>query len=253
MEEDENAKKFECIVRTGRLFLYNGSEIIRVEQAIQQVCHALRFGIVTPYVLSNGIFISGKDSAGKDYSRVIHVPHTSTNLWKIEEMDTYIKTLDGTASADAVLSRIGQIEEGHTYRPLTSILCSAVGSGTFAVLLGGRLRETLAATLIGGALWVVVLALQKTHLSKNGISLLGGMLVAFLASLFQRAGFIPDVTTVIVGANIPLIPGMLLINSIFDLSNSDFVSGSIRILDAIVVTFFIALGVGIVLNVGRIL
>ena len=53
---------------------------------------------------------------------------------------------------------------------------------------------------------------------------------------------------IIIGSIIRLVPGVALTTSIRDFLNGDYLSGTIRMIDAVLVACCIALGVGIVLS-----
>ena len=46
----------------------------------------------------------------------------------------------------------------------------------------------------------------------------------------------------------PLVPGVAITNAVFDTLHGDYLSGTIRMIDAVLVACCIALGVGIVLS-----
>ena len=48
-----------------------------------------------------------------------------------------------------------------------------------------------------------------------------------------------------IGSIMPLIPGVPFTNAIRDIANGDYISGSVRMLDALLVFFCIAIGVGV--------
>ena len=53
---------------------------------------------------------------------------------------------------------------------------------------------------------------------------------------------------VIIGSIIPLVPGVNFTNAIRDIADQDYIAGSVRMLDALLVTFCIALGVGLIIT-----
>jgi len=53
----------------------------------------------------------------------------------------------------------------------------------------------------------------------------------------------------IIGSIIPLVPGVPFTNAIRDIADGDYISGSVRMLDALLVFFCIALGVGLMFTV----
>ena len=55
----------------------------------------------------------------------------------------------------------------------------------------------------------------------------------------------------IIGAIIPLVPGVPFTNGIRDIANGDYISGAVRLLDAILVFLCIAIGVGVMFTIYR--
>ena len=53
---------------------------------------------------------------------------------------------------------------------------------------------------------------------------------------------------IVIGAIMPLVPGIALTTSIRDLFNGDYLSGAIHLMDAILTAFCIAVGVGSVIT-----
>ena len=51
------------------------------------------------------------------------------------------------------------------------------------------------------------------------------------------------------GAIIPLVPGVAFVNGIRDIGDGDYISGTVRLLDSMLVFLCIAVGVGVVLSV----
>ena len=56
----------------------------------------------------------------------------------------------------------------------------------------------------------------------------------------------------IIGAIMPLVPGIALTTSIRDFFNGDYLSGTIHMIDALLTSFSIAVGVGAVMTIYRI-
>ena len=56
-------------------------------------------------------------------------------------------------------------------------------------------------------------------------------------------GFGSNMKIAIIGAIMPLIPGVALVTAVRDLTNADYIAGAVRLFDAILITFGIAVGV----------
>lgn len=125
------------------------------------------------------------------------------------------------------------------------VFSSGVGSGCFCYLFGGDLTDSLAAFLAGFLLYIFVLKISGPYLSKISRNLCGGALVTFLCILFHSHGLGHTLSYIVIGSIIPLVPGVAFTNGIRDIASGDYISGAVRLLDAILVFLCIAIGVGI--------
>ena len=82
---------------------------------------------------------------------------------------------------------------------------------------------------------------------------LGAAFVALVTLLIFATGIGVNSDKAIIGALMPLVPGMALTLGIRDLIDSDFLSGVIRMLDALLTAACIAMGAGLVLAVANLI
>ena len=101
-----------------------------------------------------------------------------------------------------------------------------------------------AAFLAGLLLYAYVLFVSAPHLSKIVGNIGGGALVTFVCAFCYFGGIGNHLNFMIIGSITPLIPGVAFTNGIRDIADGDYISGSVRMLDAILVFFCIAIGVG---------
>ena len=127
------------------------------------------------------------------------------------------------------------------------VLASGVGSGCFCVLFGGNWADALAAAAAGLVLYLYLLFVVKGRLSKIASNITGGGLVSLICVLLHGAGLGHHLDMMIIGSIIPLVPGVAFTNGIRDIADEDYIAGSVRLLDVLLVTFCIAFGVGAVM------
>ena len=72
--------------------------------------------------------------------------------------------------------------------------------------------------------------------------------LALLAQQLHLFGMI-HLEGIIAGAIMPLVPGVSFVNAIRDIADGDFLAGTVKMINALMVFVYIALGVGITLNV----
>ena len=97
---------------------------------------------------------------------------------------------------------------------------------------------------------MLVIFAQKHTMSKIIINIVGGGFITILALIASNINFpfAVSLDKVIIGSILPLVPGVAFTNAIRDIANSDFISGTVRIIDALLVFVYIAIGVGTVLS-----
>ena len=91
-------------------------------------------------------------------------------------------------------------------------------------------------------------------MSKIIVNLVGGIIITTLAICMKHIFYIVFAETIrfdgmIIGALMPLVPGLAFVNAIRDIADSDFLSGTVRMIDAILVFVYIAIGVGVTLSI----
>lgn len=81
-------------------------------------------------------------------------------------------------------------------------------------------------------------------LSKIVSNIFGGALVTLFCGLMSAAGIGQHLNFMIIGSIMPLIPGVAFTNAIREMADGDYISGSVRMLDALLGFVCIAIGVG---------
>ena len=102
---------------------------------------------------------------------------------------------------------------------------------------------------MGLLLWLFFMTVERYALPKVVLYTLGGILVTSGCILLLRIGVVNHLDKAIMGAIIPMIPGVAFVNGIRDIADSDYISGSIRLLDALLIFICIAAGVCIAFRI----
>ena len=74
-------------------------------------------------------------------------------------------------------------------------------------------------------------------------------LVTLVCIICYSLGFGEDINHMIIGSIIPLVPGVPFTNGIRDIADGDYISGAVRLLDAMLVFLCVAIGVGVMFTV----
>ena len=186
-------------------------------------------------------------------SQIRYIPLSSIHLGRVAAVNNLSREIVAKKyTMEEARKKIEEIDKIPFTNNLLQIFVSGLGSGAFCYLLGGSLIDSLASFLSGILLWCFVLYLSKKGANKIMLNILSSALVTLTGILMFRYVFGENMDKIIIGSIIPLLPGVPLTNSIRDFLNGDYLSGTIRMIDAVLVACCIALGVGVVLRVFQI-
>lgn len=251
-EDSEMHKVMELAMEAGRILLKNGAEIFRVEETIAHICNHFGIEEMDAFVLSNGIFITAHDKGREVFAKVKHIPMEGTHLGIVTEVNSLSRDISaGKVGIEEAFERLREIEKMPPKRDLHLILAAGLGSAVFCYLMKGNIAESIYTFMIGSLLYVFVLFAQKHKISKIIINILGGALITSLALFIYNTPMLFPVTLdkMIIGSILPLVPGVVFVNAIRDIAASDFISGLVKMLDALLVFVYIATGVGCTLSI----
>ena len=239
----------DCAMQAGSILLKNGAEIFRVEETVARICTHYGVESEKAFVLSNGIFLTAGSGDEPFYAKVQHIPVSGARLDRVAAVNQLSREIEEKdLPPQEIRRRLTEIEEMPEKPVLVKLLASAVGSGCFCCMFGGSLTDCAGAFLTGFLLYIYVLKLFTPHLSKIIGNIGGGALVTVLCMLLCRVGLGESMNYMIIGSIMPLIPGIPFTNGVRDIADGDYIAGSVRLLDAILVFVCIAAGVGLVIT-----
>ena len=238
----------------GHILLENGAEISRVEDIMARI--STYFGVDKGnfFVLSNGIFTTGM-SGGKmekaggqasTYANVEFIPIRPIQLQKVVEVNQLSYDISaGKCTLQEARTRLEKIRNTPAKPVWEQVLGSAFGAAGFCAVFGGGWLDCGAAFLVGCLLYPFILLVSGRYMSR----IVGGISNALVATLLCVAcyhlGFGNSLSNIIIGAIMPLIPGVPFVNGVRDLANADYLAGLTRLTDALLGFFCIAIGVSV--------
>ena len=234
------------VLDAGQTLLENGSEVFRVQQTMEIMARSLGIEDFNVYVLTNGIFASAR-SPDSSESLTRHVPLVSIHLGRVEAVNELSRELAaGKLNLDEAEQRLQDSRALPPAPPRVLRLAGAAGAACFGYLFGGGLAEALVAG-IAGYLEVVVSQQLSAHKINRIFTIIVAAVVVTACAISMRLLLLPglQVNFAIIGALMVLTPGVALTMGIRDILNADYLSGSIRLLDAVLVAGSIACGVAI--------
>ena len=236
---DNTTKTLDLAYEAGSILLENGAEISRVEETMRRI--ASHYGVEDEdfFVLSNGII-----ATDKGYARSKFIPIRGASLDKVVAVNQLSREVaQGQCSLEQLEQRLKDIRTMKAKPAWEQILASALGSAAFCIIFGGGFLDCVVSFIAGLLLGLFMHFFADKHLSRIVGNVTGGLLSSLLCFGMYRLGLGEHSSNMIIGAIIPLIPGVAFTNGIRDLANEDYIAGITRLLDAMLTFFCIALGV----------
>lgn len=229
------------VMDCGQAMLANGGEVFRAQETMRIMAHSLGVADFHVYVLTNGIFASAK---GGSVSAVRHVPSISINLRRVEAINAISRRVaDGALSLSSAELEFRRAASAPPFSPVLICLASCIGAGCDAVLFGGGAAEMLCGALAGlleAILSAVLIRHGVSRVFRDILASMAGTMLALTADLLYPP---LSVNFTIIGALMVLTPGVSMTMGIRDIINGDYLSGTIRLVDALLVAGCLAVGV----------
>ena len=238
----------------GHILLENGAEISRVEDIMARI--STYFGVDKGnfFVLSNGIFTTGS-SGGKvekaggqasTYANVEFIPIRPIQLQKVVEVNQLSYDISaGNCSLEEARTRLEKIRSTPAKPVWEQTLGSAMGAAGFCAVFGGGWMDCGVAFLVGCLLYMFIFLVSGRYMSRIVGGICNALVATLLCLLCHRIGFGNSLANIIIGAVMPLIPGVPFVNGVRDLANGDYLAGLTRLTDALLGFFCIAIGVSV--------
>lgn len=231
-------------VELADVMLRNGGEIYRIEDTVIHILKAYNVQSFDVYVLSNGIFASANEDKEDACSMIRHVPLGEVNLAKISYLNQLARDLCGhNCTIEEGWTRIEKAKKLPKYANGVQIFFCGLGSACYAFLFGGGILDFGFAFLIGLAEQVVLHALVKHKFSRFLRNVFASVFVAACSILVLYTGLPVLQDKIVIGAIMPLVPGITFTTSIRDFHNGDYLSGTIHLIDALSTALCIAVGI----------
>jgi len=233
----------------GHLMLSNGAETYRVNDTVKRICSSRGFNHINVFVAPNTIIVSDDRFDGYTFMKVIE--NRCINLNKIDMLNDFsrkfVNQLDMTI--DDAINEIKNLDEKSPYNRMELNIWTAIGSSSFAALVGGDNVLTFILTLITSVMAMIIYDKAK-KISNIPVfaTLVSAIIIGFCGVGLVELGVLNTPKMLIVGSIMPLLPGVPFIKAVRDLVSGELMSGVGRAIEAGIIATAIAVGVGIAMN-----
>lgn len=226
----------------GESLLKNGAEISRVEDTIERICRAYGAKHIEVFCIISFINVAIRMPDGSYSSQMRRVKAISNNLYALERLNALSRDVcREKPELEEFDRKIHEIRKTKAYPTYISFLAHGTAAGSFALFFGGSFKDVLVAFVLG----LVIAFVDKyapsrlTEIAKTAIS---SFLSCSLAILAVNVGIGSNEGAIITGFIMLLVPGVLFGTAMRDIFCGDLLAGSLKVLQAFLLSFAIALG-----------
>ena len=233
---EAEVSRFLCIlIKMGEALQNSGAEVFRVEDTLNRIAAAYGAQEVNVFVITSSIVVTLTMPQLPPQTQTRRLRHASGNdLLMLEELNALSRRI--CAAPPSVEEFQRQLDAILAQRADSRLRLagSVLAASSFAVFFGGSLWDGL----LAGVIAVLVFWMERclAPFCMNGVEF------QFIASFCCGIGPQLHADKILIGIIMLLIPGIMLTNSIRDILLGDIISGSLRLVEAILMAAVLALG-----------
>lgn len=222
--------------------LQSGAEIRRVEDTIAYICKAYGAKEVDVFAIPS-LILATIEVEGETYTtKIKRNIDVNTDLFRLEKYNQLSRKIcNERPSLMEVKEEVQRIKNLKDYNIFLLYLGAVFSAGGFAVFFGGTIRDGIAAGLVS-ILMFMFLRLQKKTFNQFVHTLICALIGGFFSVVACWIGLAENLSYVMSGAIMIIIPGLAIGTSVRDIMSNDILSGSVRLFQAIVSSMAIAAG-----------
>lgn len=223
------------MVKLGRALHECGASSQRIERHLMNVTRMLGLSGSFLFTPTNFICAFWEDDELDQIVHIERVEPAELNLGRLWEIDRLVETIaDDKLGISEGMLRLRELNEAPmNYSIAGNALSWALTGGSFAALLSASLLDCLAATLISLVLYGIVRLSGASAAWKPVVLILAPFASGIMAGALAAAGLGVNAPFVILSSIIIFIPGLALTVALTEISTGHLISGSSRLVDAV--------------------
>lgn len=239
--------ELEIILKAGKILLSSGAEISRTEDTMNYIARAMNFKDLEAYVSNRGIFATAKKDDNTEITRIYNVPEVDINLSKIESVNALSRRItQKSITIEEVINELEKIDTMPDYSIFWRLVAYTIGASGFSYAIGSSITDSIIAGIIGLILGVYMCTIKRILSSDVLITILGSILIALLGNLFIHFELGSNLSVILLGAMIDIVPGVPFVNAIREYSQNNYNTGITLMMGALLTCISMAVGVAVV-------
>ena len=222
-----------------------GAETFRVEECINRVMDA--YGIsAEAFVIPNCLHVSIETDQGQPMTRMRRIGYHGNDLDAVEKYNNLSRRICAERPDPQVAMQwLKETDNARRQYSLVGYLAgNFLGACGYSVIFGGSLMDSFWAGICGVLVGLVNRFMDRLKANPFFRTIAAAFPMAFFAYLTAYLRIIDNPDTVIIGALMILVPGLMFTNAMRDIIYGDTNSGINRIVQVFLIAVAIALGTG---------
>lgn len=246
-EEIMTDVELEIILKAGKILLSSGAEISRTEDTMNYIARAMNFKDLEAYVSNRGIFATAKKDDNTEITRIYNVPEVDINLSKIESVNALSRRItQKSITIEEVINELEKIDTMPDYLIFWRLVAYTIGASGFSYAIGSSITDSIIAGIIGLILGAYMCTIKRILNSDVLITILGSILIALFGNLFIHFNIGSNLSVMLLGAMIDIVPGVPFVNAIREYSQNNYNTGITLMMGALLTCISMAVGVAVV-------
>ena len=249
MDKTRTQQVLDTGILAGRILMESGSEMYRIEDTLKYILHT--GGLTKPEIFTTptGIFLSAQNI---DITKMAQVTHSNINLEKVNLVNALSRQFSaGEITLDQLEAGLKQIDHSTRDFPFWWKLLSSFFISCFLMIIFiGKYDwlDFVPAGIVGMLGYGLDYYLNEILKVQFISEFIAGAAIALMAVGFQYLGLAKHINYLIIGAVMPLVPGVALTNALRDLISGHLISGLTRMVAGTLTALAIGGGIALILR-----
>ena len=232
------------ILDIGEAMAQSGAECFRLQDSLYRICKSYGFKRYDVYAIPSNIQITVETPEGEIITQIRHVEMSEMNLDRLDYLNNLSRYVCQNHPDEKVLrEKFLEVMNRPKQHPALRYLAGVMGGTGFAVFFGCNLLDAVVAMIISLMIVAVGDWLAKREHNLLVYNALLSCLSELIIMLMLKLGLGVHAEWIMIGIVMLLISGLGVTNGIRDLLQRDFISGFLKIMDAILGAAGIAFGI----------
>ena len=223
-----------------------GAETFRVEESINRILQS--YGISSEvFAIPNCLHVSIVTSDGQSFTRMRRIEDHGNDLDGVEHYSALCRKICAQKpDPQTAMQWLRDIDSNRVhYSPAIYLLGNFLGAFGFCILFGGTLIDALCSGVCGFLIGLITRWMDRLKANQFFRLIAASFVMALLAYGMGLFGIANNSDTIIIGALMILVPGLLFTNAMRDIIFGDINSGINRIVQVFLIAVALALGTGV--------